>query len=277
MAEATQVAITGFNVPPVPGAAPAPQGLPPLPPASEQVPGFVTPQKGGFTQADIDAAVAAARATPAPAAPAPAPAVPVAPVPVSGAASDPLLDSYTEAFGAIGAGLDISRAIGHALQFGKPELIDSAYIDEKGGAQAAQLKVIAKAIVERVQSKSVEDASVAYTLAGGTDQWNAAMGAFNHAAPSHLKQVVSNMINSGAPDQIKAGAQVVIDYAQSGGFITKAPEMVQAGAAGITPAQALDKAGYQEALQKLDKQDRNYYANREALFARRKAGVARGL
>lgn len=287
MAEATQVAIQGFNVPPAPGApaAPAaPAGLPPLVPGSAETPGFVAPNKsGGFTQADVDAQIAAAfaaaklAAAPAPA-PAPAaPAAPAAPVQVAGESNDAVLEAYTTSFSAIGAGLDLSRAIGNALQFGKPELIDEAYITEKGGAQAAQLKVIAKAIVERVQAKTAEDANAAYSVAGGLDQWNASMGAFNTNAPAHLKQVVAQMINSGNAEQIKAGAQVVVDYAQSGGLVAKAPGMVQAGVAGVDPAQALDKASFQTALWKLDKQDRSYPAQRAALFARREQGRARGL
>lgn len=279
-----QVAVSGHNIPAIPApASVAPGGIPPLPPGAQQIAGFANPAAGAFSQADVDKQVAAAVAAalagkPAPAAATPAaPAAAAQPVTLDGEASDALLDSYTKAFTAIGSGLDIGRAIGNALQFGKPELIDVAYITEKGGAQAEQLKVIAQSIVERVQAKTVEDANVAYTLAGGTDQWNAAMGAFNTAAPAHLKQVVSTMINSGKADQIKAGAQVVIDYAQSGGLVAKPPSMVQAGVAGVNPAQALDKAGYQDALQKLNKQDRNYAAQREELFARRKLGVARGL
>lgn len=283
MADAIQIAVPGGGVPPMPGqsAAPAPAGVPPLPPAAQQVPGYVNPAQpaGQFSQADMDRAVAAALAASKVAAPAAAPAAaPTTPAaPITSEADDAVLSAYSESFQAIGQGIDLERAIGKALQFGKPELIDSAYIAEKGGAHAKQLEVIAKAIVERVQSQAQAGATAAHDIAGGPDNWNAASAAFNSAAPEHLKQVVIEMINSGKPERIKAGAKLVVEYAQSGGLVAKAPGMVQAGVAGGMPVQALSKAEYQAARLKLDKQDRNYATQAAALFTQRQAGVARGL
>lgn len=177
---------------------------------------------------------------------------------------------------AIGQGVDMERALGKALQHGNADLIDIAYLAEKGGANAGRLSTIAKAIVQRVQTKATETTTAVHTAAGGQDAWNAASAAFNQNAEPHLKAVVIKMLESGDSASAQAGAKLVVDFAQNGGFTVKPAGMVQAGVAGGSPAQALDKEGFQSEIRKLDRGSSSYEAQYDALVARRRQGKQLG-
>lgn len=187
-----------------------------------------------------------------------------------------MLSSFTAAFSAIGQGVDVQRAIGNAITHGNPALIDMAYLTEKGGAQAEQLKTIAKAIVDRVQSQTAAATDAVYQTAGGKDQWSAAAAAFSQSAPVHLRQVVQQFLESGNPETIKAGAQTVLDFVRQGGLVAVPGKQVQAGG-GVGAAQALSKEAFQTELFKLDKSSRTFEQDRAALFARRQAGKQTGI
>lgn len=274
---AEQVAVTGFNVPNVPGAIERGDNQP-VPPASQQAPGFVqppAPAAGTFTQAQVQeqiaAALAAAKSAPAAVVPPPA-AQPQFAFADGDAGSDPVLSSMTALFTSAGTGIDLQRALGNALSRGDPSLIDLAYIQEKGGAQAAHLANVAKAIVERVQTQTTAAASAVYDTAGGKDQWTTAAAVFDQNAPAHLKGVIAGLLESGKPESIKYGAQTVLDYVKQNGLVVNPAQLIHAGAGNVGAAQALDKVGFQEALFKLDKNSRTYDQDRNALFARRQAG-----
>lgn len=284
---AEHVAVSGFNVPPAaPGADERGAPAPVQPPAGNMAPGFVPPNQGGtFTQAQVDAQIAAAiaAATKAPAAPAPAAPAPVLPV-SQGAGfnlseevgSDPVLASFTQAFSAIGNGIDINRAIGNALTHGNAALIDTAYLAEKGGAQAAQLQTIAQAIVDRVQTQTAAATDAVYSTAGGKEQWTTAAAVFDQNAPKHLKVVIANLLESGNAESIRAGAQTVIDFVKQNGLVSNPAVLLNAGAGNLGSGQALSKAEFQDLHAKLDPNGRNYAAERESLFARRSLGKQLG-
>jgi hypothetical protein len=280
------VATDGFSIPPIPATA-QPAGSQPAPvPAAPtfQTPPAPAPQpapQGGFTQADIDKAVQAALAgqqTPAPAAPVQAPlgnpaqALDIA----DAAANDGLLTSLTATFSALGAGVDINRAIGNALTLNNPALIDKAYLQEKGGTNAAALVALAESIVGRVQDQTKAAEAAVYKAAGDKASWDAAAAAFNQRAPAHLKAVVAKLLESGNPESIGSGAQYVLDYARQQGLVPQQAGLVQAGA-GVPGAQGLSKQQFQAELFKLDKRSPTFEADRGALFARRQVGKQLGI
>lgn len=281
---AEQVATNGFGVPPIPSNGQQ-AGTPPAPEPQQgfTIPPLNAPAAGAFTQADIDKAIAADRAARQPA-PAAAPAAPHVPLGnpaaaldiVDAAAQDSLLASLTNTFSALGNGIDLNRAIGNALKLGKPELIDTAYLAEKGGAHAAQLQALAASIVGRVQEQTVAAEQAVYSAAGDKATWDAAAAAFNLKAPQHLKLVVAKLLESGSPDSIKAGAQMAIDYAKQNGLVPQHAGLVQGGG-GVASAQALSKDQFQDALFKLDKNARGYEQARAELFARRQVGKQVGI
>ena len=155
---------------------------------------------------------------------------------------------------------------------GDAELVDVAYLREAGGANAEQLVVIAKGIVNAIEAKASEVTSRVHTLAGGADAWNASTASFNTAAPAELKLVVKQMLDSNQSNLIEAGAKIVVQFGKSSGLIPSPKPSVQGGPAGMPAAMALDKFEFQAELNKLDSTDRQFPQKRAELFARRQLG-----
>jgi hypothetical protein len=276
MADAINVPAAGFNIPAPPASAEVHERVP----SPQQVPGYVNPAPAGITQAQVQEQIAAAIKAAQPQ----AAAVPLAGIPDNGAynsdavtsANDPVLSSLTDVFLSVGAGIDMERALGQALSRGDSSLIDLAYITEKGGAAGKQLAVLAKAIVERVQTQTAAASGAVYETAGGQAQWDAAASVFDKQAPKHLKMVIAQMLDSGNSEAIKAAAQSVVDYVKQSGVSVNPAQLIHAGASSANAGQALSKAEFQEAHSKLDQNSRTYLQDRDALFGRRSLGKQLG-
>lgn len=312
---ATNVPTNGFITPPAgapPAAAPvAPGGVPPAGPPprgfnSAEPQQYVGQQPGFIPQVPV--APAAAPAAPAAqpdlgsiaailqqalgqAAPA-LPAAPAAPVveavrpawmPVSANAfdvatiKDPIIRSMATVMQSVGKDLDLDRILGRALTHGDKGLIDYAYIQEKGGANAASLVEIAKGIVDSVTAKSEAVTKAVYDAVGGEQNWSASVAAFNKGAPQELRLTVTQMLNSTEDNMITAGAKIVAEYGRASGLLPKigAPNLNSASA-GIQGT-GLTRTGFQEELRKLNPNQRDYAEARQALFTRRSLGKAAGL
>lgn len=224
---------------------------------------------------------------------APAPVAPVAPtaqtaVPVSptaaldttliAAKADPILNSMLTLLDKSVANLDRSRAIGNALTYGDPNLVDVAYLTEIGGANAASLIEIAKGVVGHATASADAAAQSIYAKAGSEANWNAASAAFNKGAPQHLKQFVAYSLNSGDRAQIEAAATTVVEFARNSGLMPVAPTgQVNSGGGAPGSTQALSKAQFQAEHAKLDRNARGYEEARGELMGRRQLGIQMGL
>jgi len=281
MADAQTVPASGFNIPGIPATASSTGGERPAP--GNEVPGFV-PQvqtaPTGLTQEQVQARITAALAAAAPK----APESTIVDVPDNTAfdasaitaSGDPVLTSLSEIFFQVGKGIDIERALGNALKYGNSALIDTAYINEKGGPQATQLATLAKAIVDRIQVQTTAASASVYETAGGQAQWDTAAAVFDKQAPKHLKMVIANMLDSGNSEAIKAAAQSVVDYVKQSGSVVNPAQLINAGATSANAGQALSKSEFQDAHAKLDVNGKNYLQERNALFARRQLGKQLG-
>lgn len=189
---------------------------------------------------------------------------------------DPILKSMATVMQTVGKGLDMDRALGKAIEYGNIEFIDQAYIKEAGGAASEDLLTIARGLVQAVAAKSEAVTQGIYTLAGGEQNWNVSVTAFNTGAEKELRLVVSQMLNSGREDLIQAGAKMVVEYSRNSGLIPRTGTTVTAGA-GAPAGQALDAASFQKALVKLDPYSPTYMQDRSALFDRRNLGRSLGL
>lgn len=189
---------------------------------------------------------------------------------------DPIIKSMATVMQTVGKGLDMDRAIGKAIADGRPDLIDVAYLREKGGANAEELITIANGLVNAVAAKGNAVTAEVHNLAGGEAGWDAGVAAFNKGAPQELRVVVAQMLDSGKDNLIKAAAKLVVGFSKGSGYIPNVNPGVQSGAASLPAAQALDKFAFQEELRKLNPQDRNFNAQRGELFARRALGRSLG-
>jgi hypothetical protein len=191
---------------------------------------------------------------------------------------DPIIKSMATALQVMGTNLDLDRALGRALAAGDPSLVDVRYIAEAGGPQAQQLAEIAKGIVTAVQAKANAVTASVHALVGGEAQWNAAVAAFNTAAPAELRLAVKSLLDSTSEAHIQAGAKLVAEFGKTSGLLPQvgAPLLgtMQAGQVG---GQGLTKTQFVVELQKLDRSARDYSEQRDSLFARRALGKRAGL
>lgn len=291
-----------------PGAPGGDGGIPAVVPAAQQRPGFVPEQApaGGLTAAEITAfrAWQAAQAAPAAGTPAAAatpaakpgekPGIPGVAINALGgngmgaeavmdavknaAAHDPVISTTFEMFGLVAPDLNLSRAVGNAIDRGDPSLIDRAYLREAGGDKAERLIKMAEGMVDHVNDKIEGVVTGIYTAAGGEAKWEAATAAFNTTAPAYLKAYVKDALNSADPTKIKSGSQAVLDFVKSQGSLPTDPTgHVRAGGGTPDASLGLSKAGYQEARLKLNKFDRGYNDAARELDARRQIGKKLGL
>jgi len=290
MTQAVQAPAAIQNVPPAnpqpgfiaPVQAPAPAPVQPAEPAQ--------PDQANQT-GDLAAAIAALTAAMAqsPATPQPAVATPgevVAEVPggiptdlndfdVAGI-DDPIIRSMATVMQTVGKGLDFNRAIGRAIEEGRVDLIDAAYITEKGGANAKEILTIASGIVQAVVAKGAALNDSIHKLAGGAEQWSAGVAVFNQKAPQELRAVVAQMLDSGKDNLIEAGAKLIVEFSKNSGAIPKVNPLLSQGAAAGGSANALSREEFMEAHAKLDKYSRDYASQRAELFARRALGKQLG-
>jgi len=266
------------------------------PPSNTQQPGFVVPPMPGTPAVtpveptpaapatpDLSAAIAALTAAMA----ANKPQEPAAPATTAaadslnsydiGAIEDPIIKSMATVLSTVGQGLDMDRAIGKALADGRADLIDVAYLREKGGANADQLITIATGIVNAVEAKANQVTSELHALAGGEPLWNASVASFNKGAPQELRIVVAQMLDSQKDNLIKAGAKMIVEYGKSSGTVPQANPLIAGGASALPQAQALSKEAFQVELRKLNPQSREFAADRNALFSRRQLGRQLGM
>ena len=230
--------------------------------------------------AGLDAAIAAMTAAIQSITPA-APAAPVASAPAAESSlngydvnsiDDPIIKSMATVMQTVGKGVDLDRAIGKAIEDGRTDLIDVAYLREVGGANAQDLITIATGLVNAVAAKSASVSNEVHALAGGQANWDAGVAVFNQAAPSELRLVVAQMLDSGKEQLIKAGAKMVVEFSKNSGKLPNVNPLLQSGASAPAAAQALDKVAFQTELRKLDPNSRDFQSQREQLFARRQLG-----
>ena len=274
----TAVPTEGFNAPPAGG---APNGNPiPIPPQVTAPAPDATPAAAAPAPAGLDAAIAAMTAaiqSITPATPAAKAAVePTVESSLNGydvnSIEDPIIKSMATVMQTVGKGVDMDRAIGKAIEDGRTDLIDVAYLREVGGANAQDLITIATGLVNAVAAKSASVSNEVYTLAGGQANWDAGVAVFNQAAPSELRLVVAQMLDSGKEQLIKAGAKMVVEFSKNSGKLPNVNPLLQSGASAPAAAQALDKVAFQTELRKLDPNSRDFQSQREQLFARRQLG-----
>lgn len=185
---------------------------------------------------------------------------------------DPILKSMATVLKTVAKGVDLDRAIGRAISEGRVDLIDIAYLKEKGGVNSNELITIAQGLVQAVQAKGAAVTDSVHKLAGGEAQWDAGVAAFNAQAPQELRMVVAQMLNSNKENLIQAGAKLVVEFSKNSGALPNVNANIAAGASSVPAAQALSKAEFQAELGKLNPQDRAFESQRKELFARRLLG-----
>lgn len=215
-----------------------------------------------------------------------APVVPVVPpVPVAvpveavgimdtgNAALDAAINVFTTVTKASEA--DMVRAVGKALEYGREDLIDVAFIREKFGANADQAIQLAKAAITEKSANLVRQETEVHTLAGGKANWDAAVSVYHTNAPDYMKAAITGLMDTG---KVKEGTQMLLEFAKAQG-LTPGTVVLDNPAVVPNAAGALDAAGFRTELNKLHAEaggrslESGVYGDRyKSLMARREAG-----
>lgn len=192
---------------------------------------------------------------------------------------DPQLRAYANLILATVPNLDVDRAIGKALEYGDPGLIDRAYVREIGGDKAEVLQTALDNMLDLAQAYSTALQTAVHTTAGGKANWDSAVGVFNQKAPDHLRQVAIKLLNSHVKADVENGAKFVLDYAKTLGATIQPAHTVTAVGGGVAPSaeRGLTRDEYKSAISQLDRNGRDWQAKEAELTRLRKVGRDRGL
>lgn len=173
---------------------------------------------------------------------------------------------------------DMVRAIGKAVEYNDPNLIDSAFIKERFGEHAQYAELLAKAYLDDQVGQAQRAVTAAYDLVGGKENWETASQLFNAKAPEHVRNAARALANSG---DVTGAAKLVVETVQGLGLISKEAGILKGGSA---LDGALSAADFSKEYQALRKEAGNRslespkFAQRyQNLLSRRQAGKAKGI
>lgn len=173
---------------------------------------------------------------------------------------------------------DMVRAIGKAVEYNDPNLIDSAFIKERFGEHAQYAELLAKAYLDDQIGQAQRAVTAAYDLVGGKENWETASQLFNAKAPEHVRAAARALANSG---DVTGAAKLVVETVQGLGLIAKEAGILKGGTA---LDGALSAADFSKEYQALRKEAGNRslespkFAQRyQNLLSRRQAGKAKGI
>lgn len=173
---------------------------------------------------------------------------------------------------------DVQRALGNALKFNNPELIDTPFLKERFKDHADMAEMLCKAYFKEAQSSADSLVQDVYKAAGGQEQWNVLKDSFKAKAPAHQQAAARALIDSG---KVNEGVSLILDYCRSQGLVVTQGTQVK-GQAGLAGA-ALSSSEFSAEYAKLRKEAGNrslqsgpFAARYESLLARRQAGKSIG-
>lgn len=172
---------------------------------------------------------------------------------------------------------DMVRALGKALEYQDPNLIDTAFIKERFGEHAAYAELLAKAYLEDQVGQATKAVQEAYDIVGGKENWEVAAQLFNSKAPEPLRNAARVLANAG---ELKQAAELVAGFCRDMGLIKTQNPMVR----GVASNNALSAADFRAEYTKLRQEAGNrslaspqFSQRYNDLLARREAGKRVGL
>lgn len=144
------------------------------------------------------------------------------------------------------------EAIADALKYGDANLIKLDALGQISPEQQARAKALAQAVVQHTQAEVARVTQEVHTIAGGAEQWNQAVGAFNANAPQHLQGYAGYLAENG---QAAEAAKMVLEFVRGNGLINHAAQPAVYGSAGHAQVgQALSREEYVAEIAKLERE-----------------------
>lgn len=173
---------------------------------------------------------------------------------------------------------DMVRAIGKAVEYNDPNLIDSAFIKERFGEHAQYAELLAKAYLDDQIGQAQRAVTAAYDLVGGKENWETASQLFNAKASEHVRAAARALANSG---DVAGAAKLVVETVQGLGLIAKEAGILKGGAALDGALSAEDFSKEYQALRKeagnRSLESPKFAQRYQNLLSRRQAGKAKGI
>ncbi len=188
---------------------------------------------------------------------------------------DPAARSMAVAFKALAPGVDLDRVFSKAIEEGDPSRLDLAYLKDKCPQHFNELQAMATSLVQASVEMTTKLVDSIHEKAGGADNWNTAVSAFNEKAPAAVRAVIKSMLDSAKPDQVQAAADLIVEFAKDNGFVQTSSVITHQNGA-INQSQALSAEEFKAAVRQLDGSSPSHNAEYQSLVARRRLGVQLG-
>lgn len=176
--------------------------------------------------------------------------------------------------------LDRQRLMGKALEYGDPDFIDTNYLKDQLGDQADMLVPFLEEIVETTQQSYESLVQDIFKEVGGEERWRGIAEVFTQSAPSSIRSVAKQLIDSQDMGQIEQGIRLILDYAEQSGIAPKPPRLIQGQGFTQGGGQGLSAEDFKAELAKIGSRNsnpRNYDKLVTELRQRRALGIELGL
>lgn len=175
--------------------------------------------------------------------------------------------------------VDLLQAFGPAWEAKNPAFINMQYLQQVAPERAAVLAQQFTALVQYEDARVGQVVNQVHTMAGGAEQWQAAVTAFKQTAPAEVQAVLASMVDSGNPAQVQYAVQQILQTARQSGSVPFVQQPFLQGNQ-ATGAGAMTKEAFAKAEQALSKQypvgSPQYNSQYEALVQQRAQARALG-
>lgn len=138
-------------------------------------------------------------------------------------------------------GLDVARVFGKAAEEGDARFIDTGYLTEKLGKEAAdKLVKVGSDVIAYINAYTDQSVAEVHKAAGGEAQWEHAAKLYSEKADPMERQIVADLLNSGDRAKMAHAAKMVTQFAvsQGGAISHNAPALgLPGGQKGLTQAE----------------------------------------
>ena len=175
--------------------------------------------------------------------------------------------------------VDLLQAFGPAWEAKNPAFINMQYLQQVAPERAAVLAQQFTALVQYEDARVGQVVNQVHIMAGGAEQWQAAVTAFKQTAPAEVQAVLASMVDSGNPAQVQYAVQQILQTARQSGSVPFVQQPFLQGTQ-ATGAGAMTKEAFAKAEQALSKQypvgSPQYNSQYEALVQQRAQARALG-
>lgn len=175
--------------------------------------------------------------------------------------------------------VDLLQAFGPAWEAKNPAFINMQYLQQVAPERAAVLAQQFTALVQYEDARVGQVVNQVHTMAGGAEQWQAAVTAFKQTAPAEVQAVLASMVDSGNPAQVQYAVQQILQTARQSGSVPFVQQPFLQGNQ-ATGAGAMTKEAFTKAEQALAKQypvgSAQYNHQFESLVQQRRQAQALG-